>query len=328
LLIATILFDESYRNELCDVYDESGCGGYAWGLLDPVQFWKEQCESPAGWRNAVPTHMWTRDADVYTSVEDQLGHAVEDWMIAPLRAYGSLRQLQDVTRELAGAHFDEDFTEMNTRPDSGAVFGPARLQRHRWNPFKFYRERICDPEYHMSIEEVAGNPPHWETDISDTSSSILFNSDMVVPAKMRGESNFEGTDSHPNVCPEGEACDLTSKPTYRGSSMLQLVYVRGLGARGCAAWVRGVGARRGCAAWVRTRCRACVGRSRRRTTRRSSPGFTGCSTRPSGRRCLATICPTSAVGSRRSLWSTGGAPPAAISGAFWGKELRGSRLAI
>jgi hypothetical protein len=226
LLIATILFDESYRNELCDVYDDSGCAGYAWGLLDPVQFWKEQCESPAGWRNAVPTHMWRRDANVYTSVEDQMGHAVQDWMIAPMRAYGSLRQLQDVTKEMAGARFSEDFTEMNTKRDSVDVFQAARRQRKRWNPFKFYRERICDPEYHMSIEEVAGNAPHWETTIRDTSRAILFNSDMVVPASLRGESNFEGTDNHPNVCPEGEACDLTNKPTYKESSMLQLVYVR------------------------------------------------------------------------------------------------------
>jgi hypothetical protein len=226
LLIATILFDESYRNELCDVYDDSGCSGYAYGFLDPIQFWKEQCESPAGWRNAVPTHMWERDANVYTSVEDQLGHAVEDWMIAPLRAFGSLRQLQDVSKELAGAHFNEDYTEMNTKKDSNFVFTGTRRQRSNWNPFKFYRERICDPEYHMSIEEVAGNAPHWETEIRDTSRSILFHSDMVVPASLRGESNFEGTENHPNVCPEGEACDLTNKPTYRESSMLQLVYVR------------------------------------------------------------------------------------------------------
>ena len=140
----------------------------------------------SGWvEECIPDHMWQRDTNVYTAVEDQLGHAVEDWMIAPLRAYGSLRQLQDVSKALAGAHFNEDFTEMNTKRDSSRVFKSARLQRQRWNPLKFYSERICDPEYHMSIEEVAGNAPHWETTIRDTSRSTLFNSDMVVPASMR-----------------------------------------------------------------------------------------------------------------------------------------------
>jgi hypothetical protein len=309
LLIATVLFDESYRNELCDRYDDSGCDGYAFGLLDPIQFWKEQCESPAGWRNAVPTHMWTRSMNVYTAVEDQMGHAVEDWMIAPMRAYGSLRQLQDVSKELAGAHFPEDFSEMDTRSDSSFAFKSARLQRERWNPFKFYRERICDPEYHMSIEEVAGNAPHWETWIRDTSRAILFNSDMTVPASLRGESNFEGTDNHPNVCPEGEACDLTKKPTYRESSMLQLVYV-----------CRRLSRRKHALNPSRFRIHTIVHRSLRRTTPPSSRASTGCSTRPSGPRCRATSCPTSAVGWRSSWWSTAAAPPAATSGATWAKE--------
>lgn len=294
LLIATILYDESYRKELCDDrcdhdHCDDLCTGYANGNLDPLQFWKEQCETPAGWRNAVPNHMWQRDQNVYTSVEDQFGHAVEDWMIAPMRAYGSLRQLRDVAQELGGAGFEEDFTEMNTRPDSFRVFQGARLQRQRWTPFRFYRERICDPEYHMSIEEVVGNPPHWETPIRDTSRSILFNSDMEVPAHMRGESNFDGTDNHPNVCPEGEACDLTQKPTHRDSSMLQLVYVRPSRRAGCRTDLA-------CACGPHLTAPIPVSvvlRSRLRTIRRSGLVYTEYSTRPYGPMCAATSFQTS-----------------------------------
>ena len=227
LLIATILFDESYRNELCDGYDDSGCAGYAFGLLDPIQFWKEQCESPAGWRNAVPTWMWENDNNVYTANEDSFGNVVEDWQIAPMRAFGSLRQLRDIGKEIApGSGFEEDFTEMNTKEDSPTVLLGARKQRQYWSPFKFYRERICDPEYFMSIEEMVGNAPYWDIDIRDTSSAKEFSSNMTVPGNMRGESNFDGNDLHPRACPDDMPCDLKNRPTYKQSSMLQMVYVR------------------------------------------------------------------------------------------------------
>lgn len=226
LLIATILFAESYRNELCDLYNEKGCDGYAFGSLDPVQFWKEQCELPAGWRNAIPSHFWSRDPNLYTGTEDMFGHSVEDWEIAPMRTYGSLQQLRDYSKEvLNGAGYAEDFTEYDSRPDSAAVFYTTRLQRSLFNPYWFYKTRLCDPEYLLSIEEMVGNPPFWKRNIRDTSKATLFNSDMIVPARMRGESNFESGDNSPNACPAGGGCDLENKPGWKNSSLLQWVYV-------------------------------------------------------------------------------------------------------
>lgn len=54
LLMATILFKESFEFETGGTFE-----------LDPLRLWREQCEEPAGFRNAVPTWMWRSDPKVY-----------------------------------------------------------------------------------------------------------------------------------------------------------------------------------------------------------------------------------------------------------------------
>ena len=214
MLIATILFAESYGIE-------TRGGVYP---IDPLQLWRETCEFPNGFRNAVPTSMWQLDPDVYGE-SDFFGHEIEPLDIAPIRTYGSLAQIQG----RAGTHH-EDWTqdlppEENPGDDHALFFKNARDHRDLFSPDAFVRDRLCDPEHVLSVEEAIGNAPHFTTDIRDSSNARLRQSDMRVPAGARGESAFESTRYASRECPEGGDCDLELPFSFRDSSMLTRVYV-------------------------------------------------------------------------------------------------------
>ena len=214
LLMATILFAQSYDKE-------TGGGVYH---IDPLQLWRETCEFPNGFRNAVPTSMWQRDPDIYGDA-DMFGHEVEPIDIAPIRAIGPLRLLRGET------DVKEDFTSLVAFPslraslDHQAYFEVAMQHRSLFSIDKFVKHRVCDPEHRLTIEEAIGNPPEFEVDIRDSSHIRLRESDMRVPAEARGESAFESTKLASKQCPDGGGCDLTTPFAWRDSSFLVKVYV-------------------------------------------------------------------------------------------------------
>lgn len=212
MLMATILFAESYGKE-------TGGGVYH---VDPLQLWRETCEFPNGFRNAVPTSMWQRDPDIYGE-SDMFGHLVEPVDIAPIRAVGPLRLLRGET------DVKEDFTSLVPRDASATAheryFRVAMQHRSLFSVDGFVEHRVCDPEHRLTVEEAIGNPPEFEVDIRDSSHIRLRESDMRVPAAARGESSFESTKLAARQCPDGGGCDLTTPFSWRDSSFMVKVYV-------------------------------------------------------------------------------------------------------
>jgi len=156
---------------------------------------------------------------------DLFGHEVEPLDIAPIRIYGSLAQIQG----RAGTHYEDWTEDLPAQEDPGqdhkAYFKNARDHRDLFSVDAFVRDRLCDPEHVLSIEEAIGNAPEFDVDIRDSSHIRLRESDMRVPAGARGESAFESTKHASRECPIGGGCDLELPFSFRDSSMLTRVYV-------------------------------------------------------------------------------------------------------
>lgn len=208
LAMASVLFSESYHKETDQVYP-----------LSVHDFWSTNCEAPAVERSAVPYTLWRDDKNVYGEV-DLFDHEVPVWSYAPLRAFGSLRQLRDRT---GGKNFGEDYT--STSDD----FGKDQDLRSSNSIQSLYRERMCNPTYKYSINDAIGNPPLGGNNndglpIRDASVPGLNHPDMRVPFKMLGASairrrKVEG-------CGLGTAaCDPKKAPNYYDSSLWSWAYV-------------------------------------------------------------------------------------------------------
>ena len=217
LAMASALFAESYHAETGHLYDT--------GVHD---FWQENCEAPAVHRSAVPTALWRQDRRVYGE-EDLFAHDVPVHRYAPLRAFGSLRQLRDLDTGGDGKTYSEDYTNMadsdQFKTDRGDHRKGNRLQ-------SLYRERICNPTYKYSINDAIGNPPIGSNDdnqanfIRDASRAKLPRWDMQVPNGMLGASGIRRP--HPEGCGlniESGGCDVSKSPTYYDSSLWSWAYV-------------------------------------------------------------------------------------------------------
>jgi hypothetical protein len=65
------------------------------------------------------------------------------------------------------------------------------LQRQYYAPFTLHRDRLCNPSVDMTIEEVLGMPPQFETALYDTPfKSKLALDTWVAPIWSRGEENL------------------------------------------------------------------------------------------------------------------------------------------
>ena len=220
--MASALFSESYFSETGHHYDTG-----------VHKFWQDNCESPAVHRSAMPTALWRQDARVYGE-EDLFAHAVPVHSYAPLRAFGSLRQLRDLQTGGDGREYNEDYTNVadfdQFKTDRGAHRATNSLQA-------LYRERICNPTYKYSINDAIGNPPVGGNDplsavdadgpfIRDASEPKLPRYDMHVPNGMLGASGIRRP--HPEGCGlgiESGGCDPTKAPTYYDSSLWSWAYV-------------------------------------------------------------------------------------------------------
>lgn len=156
---------------------------------------------------------------------DLFGHEVAPLDTGPIRAYGSLAQIQG----RAGPHLEDWTADLPADQDPGEnhalFFKNARDHRSLFSVDSFVRKRVCDPEHVLSVEEVIGNAPTFESDIRDSSHARLRESDMRVPSDARGESAFESTRYASRECPSGGGCDLETPFSFRDSSMLIRVYV-------------------------------------------------------------------------------------------------------
>ena len=216
LVMASALFTESYHKET----------GHLWptGVL---LFWQENCEAPAVERSAMPTSIWRLDKKVYGE-EDLFAHDVPVHSFAPLRAFGSLRQLRDMATGGLGSTFSEDYTNMASPGD----FTKDRTDRAAYRLQALYKERMCNPVYKYSISDAIGNPPIGnnnmdQTDfIVDASTAKLPKWDMSVPNGMLGASGIRRP--HPEGCGlgiESGGCDASKAPTYYDSSLWSFAYV-------------------------------------------------------------------------------------------------------
>jgi hypothetical protein len=219
--MASALFSESYHAETGHLYDTG-----------VHKFWEENCEAPAVTRSAVPADLWQMDAKVYGE-EDLFSHDVPVHNFAPLRAFGSLRQIRDMATGGDGKDFSEDYTNMaalaDFKEDRGGYRADNSLQA-------LYRERICNPTYKYSINDAIGNPPVGSNDmeggidgtsfIKDASQAKLPRYDMFVPNGMLGASGIRRP--HPEGCGlniESGGCDPAKAPTYYDSSLWSWAYV-------------------------------------------------------------------------------------------------------
>ena len=122
-------------------------------------FWQENCEEPAVHRSAVPTDLWRMDSQVYGE-EDLLSHDVPVHSYAPLRAFGSLRQLRDLASGGNGK------TSARTTPTVAGQTSLQRIAATAANSLQsLYRERMCNPTYKYSINDAIGNPPIGSNDM-------------------------------------------------------------------------------------------------------------------------------------------------------------------
>ena len=220
--MASALFSESYFFETGHLYDTG-----------VHKFWQENCEAPAVQRSAVPTSLWRLDQKVYGE-EDLFAHAVPVHNYAPLRAFGSLRQLRDLQTGGDGSAYNEDYTNVADADQFKADRGEHRATNSLQ---ALYRERICNPTYKYSINDAIGNPPIGGNDplsakdadgpfIRDASEPKLPRYDMSVPNGMLGASGIRRP--HPEGCGlgiESGGCDPKKVPTYYDSSLWSWAYV-------------------------------------------------------------------------------------------------------
>jgi hypothetical protein len=220
LAMASALFSESYFSETGHHYDTG-----------VHKFWEENCEAPAVKRSAVPRTLWRMDPKVYGE-EDIWSHDVPVHNFAPLRAFGSLRQLRDTLAGGNGKDYSEDYTNVADADQ----FKEDRGDRAANSLQSLYRERICNPTYKYSINDAIGNPPVGSnsmqggttgTDyIKDASTPKLPKYDMWVPNGMLGASGIRRP--HPEGCGlgiESGGCDAAKAPTYYDSSLWSWAYV-------------------------------------------------------------------------------------------------------
>ena len=216
LVMASALFAESYHSQT--------------GHLHPTSvydFWHDNCEAPAVKRSAMPTSLWRLDPMVYGE-EDLFSHLVGVESFAPLRTFGSLAQIRDLSSGGLGGDFLEDYTNVATSSD----FEPDRRFRTRYSLQSLYRDRICNPTYKYSIRDAVGNPPEGgnsrnpEEFIRDASTAKLPKWDMQVPNGMLGDSGIRRP--HITGCGmgiESGGCDTELAPNYYDSSLWSWAYV-------------------------------------------------------------------------------------------------------
>ena len=220
IAMASALFSESYFSETGHHYDTG-----------VQRFWEENCEAPAIKRSAVPRTLWRMDPKVYGE-EDIFSHDVPVWSFAPLRAFGSLRQLRDLATGGSGNGYSEDYTNMADTDQ----FKTDRDNRATNSLHELYRERICNPTYKYSINDAIGNPPIGSNNmqggvtgsdfIRDASTAKLPRYDMWVPNGMLGASGIRRP--HPEGCGlgiESGGCNPAKAPTYYDSSLWSWAYV-------------------------------------------------------------------------------------------------------
>lgn len=158
LLISAILFKESLYKETGNEID-----------LDAGLLWKETCEEPASFRNPIPTWQWRSDPKHYGN-QDSFGHVVESSDVAPLRAYGSLRQFRDISTSTYASGSDADrFPEDVSLTSS--LFDASLVEREDFSFSAMYQTRICGTSFQYSIEEAMGTPQEHPSSyvIRDTS---------------------------------------------------------------------------------------------------------------------------------------------------------------
>jgi hypothetical protein len=216
LAMASALFAESYHAETGHLYPT---GVHA--------FWRENCEAPAVERSAMPTSLWRLDKKVYGE-EDLLSHDVPVHDFAPLRAFGSLRQLRDLASGGGGGGFREDYTNAATGND----FKDDRADRAKYSLQSLYRDRICNPTFKYSTKDAIGDPPTGGNNVDptdfirDASTAKLPRWDMYVDNGLLGASGIRRP--HSAGCGlgiESGGCDTTTPPTYYDSSLWSWAYV-------------------------------------------------------------------------------------------------------
>ena len=218
--MASALFAESYFKETGHLYPTG-----------VQKFWQENCELPAVERAPMPTALWEMDAKVYGE-EDLFSHDVPVHNYAPLRAFGSLRQLRDMDTGGLGDNYKEDYTNVAEQDE----FTKDRGDRAANSLQALYRERICNPTYKYSINDAIGNPPVGSNSmqggvdgsdfIRDASQAKLPRYDMYVPNGMLGASGIRRP--HPEGCGlgiESGGCNPANAPTYYDSSLWSWAYV-------------------------------------------------------------------------------------------------------
>ena len=217
LAMASALFSESYFSETGHHYDTG-----------VHKFWEDNCEAPAVKRSAVPSALWRLDKKVYGE-EDLFSHDVPVHNYAPLRAFGSLRQLRNLATGGDGADFNEDYTNV---ADSDQFKGDRGDVRATNSLHALYRDHICNPTFKYSINDAIGNPPIGSNDIDqsnfirDASKPKLPKWDMEVPNGMLGASAIRRP--HHEGCGlgiESGGCDTSNPPTYFDTSLWSWAYV-------------------------------------------------------------------------------------------------------
>ena len=219
--MASALFSASYFSETGHYYDTG-----------VHKFWQDNCEAPAVRRSAVPTTLWRMDAKVYGE-EDLFAHDVPVHNYAPLRAFGSLRQLRELETGGDGKSYNEDYTNTADADQFKTDRGDSRKNNSLQS---LYRERICNPTFKYSINDAIGNPPIGSNDaqggvtgsdfIRDASTPKLPRYDMYVPNGMLGASGIRRP--HPEGCGlniESGGCDASKAPNYYDSSLWSWAYV-------------------------------------------------------------------------------------------------------
>jgi hypothetical protein len=214
--MASALFSESYHAETGHVYPTG------------VQsFWEENCEAPAIDRSAMPRALWRMDPLVYGE-EDLFSHDVPVHKFAPLRAFGSLRQLRNLASGGKGNNFKEDYTNV---ADSDQFVKDKKLRASN-SLHALYRDHICNPTFKYSINDAFGNPPIGGNNPDptqfkrDASKAKLPRWDMYVPNGMLGASGIRRP--HHEGCGLGimsGGCDTTLAPDYFDTSLWSWAYV-------------------------------------------------------------------------------------------------------
>jgi hypothetical protein len=215
IAMAAVLYAESYAAET----------GYHF-RPDVEDFWKLNCIEPALERSAVPTNLWRNDDGVYGE-RDVFAHEVPLSEFAPLRTFGSLRQVRDaLTGGNDPAEFPEDYVNSDAVVGSGD-FANDRAQRPKRSVQTLYREVLCNPAYKYTVAEAVGEPPlSTKPDITDASSMRQKSWDMRVPSAKLGRSAvYERPDRGCGVGIPPSGCNPAGRPNYDESSLWAWVYV-------------------------------------------------------------------------------------------------------